>query len=229
MAKKTNSKAKSTPKGSAKAKAPKEKKAKAKKAPQEWNIICPRDNWRNPIPATKSTVDKLEQVAIRLDMVSNRDNNQHKLYLDLKVGGENVKAPEFDDPHKVSSHFSLAEFGCNDGTPVPGWGVPLIRQLCNDVLEPIRTHPLLEGSSLRVSSGYRTPSYNARIGGATFSQHKECRAADIYSPELEDKYGTRGMVDRIIRVARETKATGIGVSYANFVHVDIRPGPRVEW
>lgn len=227
MAKKATTKRKATPKGAAKAPESKEKTEKAPEA--NWKLICPRDNWREPVPVTKGTIDALEQVVARLDLLSSRDDVNNKYYLDLQVGGTDVKPPDFDDPNKLSAHFSLSEFGCNDGTPVPSWGVPRFKDLCRDVLEPIRTHALLEGSSLRITSGYRTPSYNARIGGARFSQHKECRAADIYAPELEEKYGTSEMLRRIIRIARSTKATGIGVNYSDFVHVDIRPGDRVEW
>lgn len=133
----------------------------------------------------------------------------------------------------VTLHFDVAEFRCRDGTPYPPeWVVERLRPLCES-LEVIRA--ACGGRPIRVLSGYRTPRYNARIGGARASQHVEGRAADIQHPSLDasalhmrilDLYG-RGELPRL---------GGLGI-YPTFVHLDVRPtdgrlrrwtGTRVE-
>lgn len=48
--------------------------------------------------------------------------------------------------------------------------------LCNKLLQPIRR---LYGKSIIITSGYRCPALNARIGGSATSQHVKGQAADI--------------------------------------------------
>src|SRR3990167_10988390 len=70
-------------------------------------------------------------------------------------------------PRRLSAHFTLPEFFCHDGTPVPRVALPALERLCRDVLEPVRA----EFGSCTVLSGYRHRAYNASIGGAPQSQH----------------------------------------------------------
>lgn len=186
-----------------------------------WKLISPRDNWRNPVEFPGQALDAFKAAAARLDLVITVDEVGRKLYLDRP-------RPE-PAPGKVgqlTTHFALSEFHSHDGVLVPTALVPRIKELAS-VLERIRS---AIGAGLVVSSGYRSPKHNAAVGGASNSQHVEGRAADIYSPELEAKLGTDGMVRKIIAAARAIpEIHGIGVNYSNFVHVDIRPGGRVEW
>lgn len=58
--------------------------------------------------------------------------------------------------------------------------------LCNKLLQPIRNK---FGKSIIVTSGYRCPTLNVRIGGAKTSQHMKGQAADINSGEGYRKGG----------------------------------------
>jgi len=51
-----------------------------------------------------------------------------------------------------------------------------LRQLCVNVLEPVREH---FGRPVTVHSGFRCPALNRAVGGAASSQHVEGEAADI--------------------------------------------------
>jgi zinc D-Ala-D-Ala carboxypeptidase len=78
----------------------------------------------------------------------------------------------------LSPHFTIAEMshtstGLNN-TPSPHHVDSLIT-LCTLVLEPWRA---LVGP-LKVTSGYRAPHVNLRIGGAKSSQHLRGEAADV--------------------------------------------------
>ncbi len=121
-----------------------------------------------------------------------------------------------------SANFSITEFDCNDGTPVPEEFYSNVQELMNN-LEVLREE--LDGNSIRVNSGYRTPDYNASVGGASNSQHKYGRAADIvvanYSPSL-----VHTTIARLIRQGK-MKEGGLG-SYNTFTHYDIR-GTKARW
>lgn len=128
---------------------------------------------------------------------------------------------------KVTPHFSVAEFGCRDGSPYPpAWIASRLRPLC-EALEVLRT---ALGTSLRISSGFRSAAYNARIGGARHSQHVEGRAADV----VADGASAAHVHATALRLYREGKLTvgGLG-SYPSFTHLDVRPtsvrGALARW
>lgn len=84
---------------------------------------------------------------------------------------------------RLTEHFNLEEFersatAVSSGIDnhVPQELIPNIRNLCQQVLEPLRQHT---GTPIRISSGYRCPKLNAAVGGAKRSYHLYGRAADI--------------------------------------------------
>jgi hypothetical protein len=77
------------------------------------------------------------------------------------------------------------------------------------------------GRQLQVNSGYRSPEYNSRIGGATRSKHMDGTAMDITWSGYNEE--TRR---RFIEIAQEEGFLGIGV-YNSFTHIDL--GPRRRW
>jgi zinc D-Ala-D-Ala carboxypeptidase len=86
---------------------------------------------------------------------------------------------------QLSKFFTLAEMTRSDTATRLGIqnlpddaGLSSLRTLCATVLDPLREGT---GAAIKVSSGYRGPELNARIGGAKKSQHMEGRAADIQS------------------------------------------------
>ena len=88
---------------------------------------------------------------------------------------------------RLSEHFTLAEFeksataaahGINNS--VPSQYVPVLQQLCKEVLEPLRSYV---GKPIIISSGYRCNQLNVKVGGAYASQHTLGEAADIQLPQ----------------------------------------------
>ena len=113
----------------------------------------------------------------------------------------------------LTPHFRVREFACRDGADLVKIDTDLV-----ELLERIRTAAC---GAVTVNSGYRTASYNQKVGGARASQHLLGRAADIQvsgaSPLLvgqiaEYYLGGHG---------------GIGV-YQTFTHVDTRTA-RARW
>lgn len=128
---------------------------------------------------------------------------------------------------RLTSHFSLAEFACKDGTPYPSkWIDSRLRPLCT-MLENLRMHLK---TRLRIVSGFRTEVYNRHIGGARKSQHTKGTAADIVAigiapAELHE--AILWLYDNDTIVSRTLGGLG---RYPGFVHVDIRRTSRlVRW
>ena len=112
-----------------------------------------------------------------------------------------------------SKHFKIEEFHCNDGTPVPEEFYENVQELMTN-LEIIREH---FGYPIKINSGYRTPGYNKKIGGATKSQHLTASAADIRMNVTPAKVqeGIKQLMED-----DKIKKGGLGI-YANFTHYDI--------
>ena len=87
---------------------------------------------------------------------------------------------------QLTPHFTLKEFeksataaanGINNS--VPSRYIPVLQQLCKEVLEPLRS---FVGGPIVISSGYRCNQLNIKVCGAYASQHTLGEAADIQLP-----------------------------------------------
>lgn len=76
-----------------------------------------------------------------------------------------------DGSRKLSPSFTVREFRCRDGSDTI-----LIDEGLVVLLQCIREH---FGKAVTITSGYRTATHNAAVGGAKSSQHLLGRAADI--------------------------------------------------
>lgn len=93
-----------------------------------------------------------------------------------------------EDNKMLSEHFSLEEMTRSgvalrkgiDNTPEPGQ-VKNMRQLCRNVLEPVRRR----FGVTRITSGFRSQALNAAVGGAPDSQHLRGEAADLHISNME--------------------------------------------
>lgn len=113
-----------------------------------------------------------------------------------------------DGKKYISKNFQVKEFRCGDGTD-PVFVAPALVA----VLQKIRDH---YRKGVIITSGYRTPTHNQKVGGVTYSQHIYGTAADFYIKGVP--------VAEIAAYARSIMPTG-GVGIYNkegFVHVDVR-------
>lgn len=123
---------------------------------------------------------------------------------------------------KITAHFSVEEFACNDGTPYPSrWVESRLRPLC-EALEILRSD--LGGKPILIDSGFRTETYNRRIGGARLSQHVQGRAADIRVAKTDPSMVIAAALE--LYDAGKLEIGGLG-EYPTFTHVDVRPGERL--
>lgn len=125
---------------------------------------------------------------------------------------------------KLSENFGLHEFLAHDDPNKPDLvAMRYLAQLCEDVLEPLRAHLK---SPIIITSGFRSPSHNAKIGGAKNSLHTTGMAADIAVGQLDKQIPVAAFLSKIPEVG------GIGLYEAKgIIHVDIRPhvGPPATW
>lgn len=77
------------------------------------------------------------------------------------------------------------------------------------------------GKKLMVTSGFRDPARNARVGGAGGSKHLTADAVDVQFP------GNQQETIDLIKVASEKGAGGIGVYRPGFLHIDT--GAKRVW
>jgi uncharacterized protein YcbK (DUF882 family) len=120
----------------------------------------------------------------------------------------------------LTTNFNLNEFRSKDGAEFPLEVIDNLKILASN-LQVLRDEI---GVSLRINSGYRSPSHNKRIGGAKKSYHVKGMAADIQNSTHTPKQ----LFDIIERLQAEGKMHDGGLkSYSTFVHYDI--GPKRRW
>lgn len=122
---------------------------------------------------------------------------------------------------QLSANFALREFirtstGLHN-QPDPE-AIENLQWLCRTVLQPLREHL---GIPVRITSGFRSPEVNAKIGGAKTSAHMRGLAADVKvgAPEPWD-------APRFLRVIWELElpidqAIGYAPSRGGHVHLGI--------
>lgn len=106
----------------------------------------------------------------------------------------------------VSPHFKAKEFQCKDKSEYLLIATELI-----DVLEIIRSK---FNAPVKINSGYRTPSWNAKVGGAPDSYHCKGMAADI----VVEGHSSR----EVAKYADSIMEQGGVIRYSNFTHIDVR-------
>ena len=116
---------------------------------------------------------------------------------------------------KLSEHFKVREFRCQDGSdPV------FIDSELVELLEKIRVH---FGKPVTITSGFRTAAHNATVAkAAKYSQHLYGKAADIRVEgiSVENVYA---YADKLLGNAGGCGIYPPGLGRANgWVHVDVR-------
>ena len=113
---------------------------------------------------------------------------------------------------KLSENFNSSEFDCH------GSGCcseTIINPKLVEYVQQIRDH---FGKSITVTSGYRCPTHNKRIGGATGSRHSKGDAADIVVSGVAPA--------EVAKYAESIGIKGIGLyetsADGHFTHVDTR-------
>ena len=122
---------------------------------------------------------------------------------------------------KLTNNFTLEEFNSKCGRDIPNNVLPNILQLAKN-LQVLRDSI---GKSISITSGYRSPQHNKKIGGAKDSQHVKGLAADIKVTGMTPKEVAL-VIEGLIEQGK-MKQGGIGI-YPSWVHYDVR-GTKARW
>ena len=122
----------------------------------------------------------------------------------------------------LTKNFNLQEFHCKDGTKVPEKYYQNVTKLAQN-LQVLRD--TLKVPIRVTGSGYRTATYNKKVGGAPHSQHLTTYGADINADGYTPKQ-LAAKIEMLIK-AGHMEEGGIGI-YNNFVHYD-RRGTKARW
>lgn len=119
----------------------------------------------------------------------------------------------------LSKDFSRSEFACQ-GEGCCGGSAP-VHPLLVVGLQELRDKV---GRALFISSGFRCVTHNAKVGGASGSQHTLGMAADVLCPAgwTSERFA---MMAETVDVFRHG---GIGI-YPGRIHVDVRPNGPARW
>ena len=114
--------------------------------------------------------------------------------------------------YKLSAYFNSTEFDCHGSYCC---STTVINSILVSYLDKIREH---FGAPITITSGYRCPTHNKNVGGATGSRHAKGDAVDIV---------VSGVAPReVAKYAESIGILGIGLyetsSDGFFVHIDTR-------
>jgi uncharacterized protein YcbK (DUF882 family) len=118
----------------------------------------------------------------------------------------------------LSRSFSAIEFECHSGQSVPAELMTNLEWLANAVLQPIRDE---WGAPLIVVSGWRSLTWNLRVGGALKSTHLTAEGADIRPVHLRDVGKLRDLALSKFARGELSGLGGLG-DYPRWLHVDTR-------
>ena len=115
---------------------------------------------------------------------------------------------------KLTNNFNLNEFNKHN--------FPLTETILRNIQELAKNLQVLRDEvkkPIKITSGYRDPSFNKKIGGATQSRHITGQAADLkiegYTPKQ-----VAAIIEKLI-AAGKMKQGGLGI-YSTWIHYDIR-------
>ncbi len=112
-----------------------------------------------------------------------------------------------DANENVGKYFKVKEFACKDGSPIV-----FIDDYLYTILDILRNKL---GKPVIITSGYRTPEWNAKCGGAKYSYHMRGMAADIRVNGMKPKE----LANKLNGIVPEE--CGI-IVYKGWVHFDVR-------
>lgn len=124
---------------------------------------------------------------------------------------------------KITEHFNLYEFRSRDNNTM------LVNSATVDHIRRLEKFRVWYGRPMQIDSGYRSPAFNATVGGAEASQHLQGIASDIPMP-LEFKDFTKERKAEFMDNAKNRwiaicGADGLGGGfgyYDTFMHLDSR-------
>lgn len=183
------------------------------------DIMYPDQPTRMPIEQQREVIDTAGDV----------ENQEVSEYGDggVSTGDGEHNIPNVDNEGTVGTGVpaETVNQGTTERQPLSGDGLNFLPHTDPRILPELRDK-LVQlaqrlNTTLTITSAYRSPEYNRRVGGAANSTHVQGKAVDI----VQTGYTIQERQE-LIRVAHELGLVGIGI-YNTFTHVDI--GSKRAW
>jgi len=136
-------------------------------------------------------------------------------------GDNEVEAPLVEVEYTLPKEYSLEDFECVDGSPVPADYYDNVARLATN----LQILALELGKPVEIYDGFRTAEFNKHIGGSKKSTHLTCLGADIKVKGMRRDRLAQKIRD-LIQEGKMEKG-GVGV-YPDCVHYDVR-GRNYTW
>ena len=174
---------------------------------QEVNAYCKKQNLCHAI-----MLDGGHIAAVNCDTAKKNESQKQSTIIQFVLPKEQ-KVQKYsrkkDGEKQLTKNFKVREFACHDGTDEI-----LIYSKLPEILQKIRAH---FGCAVVINSGYRTPSYNKKVGGVSSSQHILGSAADIVVKNVSPKK-VAAYAETLLK-----NTGGIGIyTKKGFTHIDVR-------
>lgn len=125
---------------------------------------------------------------------------------------------------QITENFNISEFKCRAN------GEVIINAAVIDHIQRLQVFRAWYNRPIKVNSGYRTPEYNKKIGGATKSFHMKGIATDIALPQEFYSFSKERQNEFLNNIKNKwlelCKGVGLGGGvgfYDTFIHLDSRP------
>jgi hypothetical protein len=127
---------------------------------------------------------------------------------------------------RVTEHFRLSEFANHkDG------GVMVVTPQVIEFIQMLERFRLWYGRPVNITSGYRTPSFNRQVGGASNSYHLKGLAIDFRLPMAEFNGYSRARQDEYLNnvknkwysICGEHGKSGSIIFYDTYLHMSLWP------
>lgn len=125
---------------------------------------------------------------------------------------------------QLATNFKVSEFGCQ------GTDTILIDERLPKYLQKLRDYFVKQAKnpktvSITITSGYRSPAHNRKVGGSSNSRHLEGRAVDVNvwmdGKRVASKY--------VMCAAQDLGFIGIGYISPTAAHLDFKTGAKYRY
>jgi hypothetical protein len=174
---------------------------------------------KTPIPVKKTPIPskKVTSTAPVKGQTSINSGNKKIIPIATGVVAGGTLIASKADAEQISKNFKREEFN-QKNNPLPLKDVVVDDDLLNK-LEKLRS--LVGNKPIIINSGFRTPEYNKKVGGAEKSQHIEGKAADIE---------VKGMSSKELEKKAKEAGFAFTMTYDNkpHLHVDVRKSTPIK-
>jgi len=182
-----------------------------------------KENNNNTEALKREVIEEAKNQNVPEQIIQQVQNQIKPEVLPREIAQQSPPKPELTDKFQLTDNFNLNEFSSKDGSETPKEMLNNIKTLAQN-LQALRN---VIKRPITITSGYRSPEHNAKVGGKTNSQHILGNAADIQVEGMSPKQ-VHATIEKLIADGKMSQG-GLGLyTSLGFVHYDTR-GKMARW